>query len=1055
MSQKIRIGNDINITWSVLKKDKTPYPINSEVLDVYMVVNHCKVDVDSITVSGNTITFTFYGRDQLRTGSYALMLVENKGNENMITHDVKDAFALVPHSWQEEYDSEPENVFVESVLNNDIIIPDEETITSDQHTGVISLKNRTYDESEPNVLGYKILAKDIPFAEQVTAANTIYEIRYDYNLNNTSVTIPAGCVLKFDGGLLRDGTLVCDDLKIEADKKCLDTITFGGQFQMSGTVRLTWYIDKFSENVSDTTVDNTADVQFVMNLGVKNVEFPVDKYVRLTQTIIVPTATSILASHSEKRFPESMSTGTGYKQPCVFSKSVVTLFNYQIEGFGDTTGIPFTIGAITLYVDVPYEDLSDKLTPILQIETNGATALSSTYGVNLECNIVSIRNSVTIDGHTDALLNYTGIYINAKSGPLTFIKINGNIFGTYYGIVTDSIVINDGVDEPGSWITDITVNGNTWCSYGGWFKVGSPVFVFGSHQTHPTDNTQEQKEGYFYGESIFLYGKVWDCGAVSSRGYFVRASYPVKLYDNGRNSMLEVRNDGGRVMPRVNYYGNNFNLYTNPIENSAFPVNNALRLALRSSGYSPVSNLTYEINGTNILVDNNIVQNSDNLFNENVIGSTALANTRAFYSWAYVSDGLSSCNITFEIDRNLLISGAENGIPLLFYRLYERTHKTTLTIEHKSTSAGTYALAKQSIFNGFYYTASSRVFNLSEYGRYVRITINITNNLTPSESGYRNWFILPTIIIPAYSSISNELSFTSALRPTLNSYRKGFVGFDETIKKQISWDGTQWRDGSGFTAAPTRGASSGRPIGEHLENGETVGILKSTDVGFEYFDTTLNKKIYAVDIDGSTGVVRWVEVDGAVAGTLRSGSVLQLPPFGDIYNGFAFECLDLKKTAFAKDRTVVFSKDFSSAGYVTIDNVFSENETFEAYMATSYGYLELYSSTDGETNVSRVWRTHEAGVSRGSTGVSNVTYPYLRVRATVGIGVAVIFKFLAQPKWIDSNGFTLALDRGATADIPTSSLTADDAGFEYFDTTRGKPIWWNGTAWVDSTGASV
>jgi hypothetical protein len=43
-----------------------------------------------------------------------------------------------------------------------------------------------------------------------------------------------------------------------------------------------------------------------------------------------------------------------------------------------------------------------------------------------------------------------------------------------------------------------------------------------------------------------------------------------------------------------------------------------------------------------------------------------------------------------------------------------------------------------------------------------------------------------------------------------------------------------------------------------------------------------------------------------------------------------------------------------------------------------------------------------------------------------------------------------------TANRPT--LTTNDRGVMYFDTTLdadGKPIWWNGTAWVDATGATV
>lgn len=28
-------------------------------------------------------------------------------------------------------------------------------------------------------------------------------------------------------------------------------------------------------------------------------------------------------------------------------------------------------------------------------------------------------------------------------------------------------------------------------------------------------------------------------------------------------------------------------------------------------------------------------------------------------------------------------------------------------------------------------------------------------------------------------------------------------------------------------------------------------------------------------------------------------------------------------------------------------------------------------------------------------------------------------------------------------------------GFEYFDTTLNKPIWWNGNIWIDATGTAV
>lgn len=43
-------------------------------------------------------------------------------------------------------------------------------------------------------------------------------------------------------------------------------------------------------------------------------------------------------------------------------------------------------------------------------------------------------------------------------------------------------------------------------------------------------------------------------------------------------------------------------------------------------------------------------------------------------------------------------------------------------------------------------------------------------------------------------------------------------------------------------------------------------------------------------------------------------------------------------------------------------------------------------------------------------------------------------------------------DKGLTAARPTQQLAP---GQFFFDQTLDKPIWWNGTAWVDATGTPV
>lgn len=66
---------------------------------------------------------------------------------------------------------------------------------------------------------YTILHNDdkLPFASQVTKPNTVYEIRNDFDLGGNRVIIPEGCVLKFSGGKLFNGTLLGQGTIVQAE----------------------------------------------------------------------------------------------------------------------------------------------------------------------------------------------------------------------------------------------------------------------------------------------------------------------------------------------------------------------------------------------------------------------------------------------------------------------------------------------------------------------------------------------------------------------------------------------------------------------------------------------------------------------------------------------------------------------------------------------------------------------------------------------------------------------------------------------------------------------
>ena len=98
---------------------------------------------------------------------------------------------------------------------------DEEDITYNEND-----KLTFKDRNNIDGMGYVILRKSKSFAEQVTKANTIYEIRYEFDLNGAEVIIPEGCVLKFNGGKLSNGRISFNkcELKYSNIKLIFDNI---------------------------------------------------------------------------------------------------------------------------------------------------------------------------------------------------------------------------------------------------------------------------------------------------------------------------------------------------------------------------------------------------------------------------------------------------------------------------------------------------------------------------------------------------------------------------------------------------------------------------------------------------------------------------------------------------------------------------------------------------------------------------------------------------------------------------------------------------------------
>lgn len=120
------------------------------------------------------------------------------------------------------------DVNIASWTNKQEPIPDINDIRAGASEGY-EANIRQYDSVNPNGMGYIALDKDRALEEQVLYENTIYEIRYDYDLNTGTVTIPSGCTLNFVGGSVSNGTLALDGTLLEGDVKAYCSL--------SGTMR--------------------------------------------------------------------------------------------------------------------------------------------------------------------------------------------------------------------------------------------------------------------------------------------------------------------------------------------------------------------------------------------------------------------------------------------------------------------------------------------------------------------------------------------------------------------------------------------------------------------------------------------------------------------------------------------------------------------------------------------------------------------------------------------------------------------------------------------------
>ena len=111
----------------------------------------------------------------------------------------------------------------------------------------------------PKVYKTKFLKPGISVALQITEQDTKYVVKHSFDLGGESITIPAGCVLEFDGGSVSNGTLVGDNTQIIAPESAIFTgITISGTWNCP-YITSVWFSDAEENNVLKQLINLSSD----------------------------------------------------------------------------------------------------------------------------------------------------------------------------------------------------------------------------------------------------------------------------------------------------------------------------------------------------------------------------------------------------------------------------------------------------------------------------------------------------------------------------------------------------------------------------------------------------------------------------------------------------------------------------------------------------------------------------------------------------------------------------------------------------------------------------
>lgn len=166
--------------------------------------------------------------------------IENNIGENNVpiaTEERIGGIVARPKTSEEQsevkIDPETGRLYTRTVTVEGGVVPDGEDLTSVDVGG--NVVARFKDRGTTKGKGYIILRTEKSLVEQMTQENTIYEVRYDFDLGGETLEVPANCVLDFKGGSFDNGLIIGNRTKfVNTNTGIFKNITLSGSYDIEG-----------------------------------------------------------------------------------------------------------------------------------------------------------------------------------------------------------------------------------------------------------------------------------------------------------------------------------------------------------------------------------------------------------------------------------------------------------------------------------------------------------------------------------------------------------------------------------------------------------------------------------------------------------------------------------------------------------------------------------------------------------------------------------------------------------------------------------------------------